>query len=142
MHKHIHADHLKESKIPFLHTGIGSILGISVTILVELFMLYKKIKESKRKWDDGLLITKRTGFIKEVIDAFISFLCRSGGSIGGMVLGQFFIPIPFVGAFVGMLLGTFTGDFLSKQIPEKYLSDTASGIDEFIDELYYDIKND
>lgn len=142
MHKHIYANHLNESKIPFLHTGLGSTLGIGLTILAELCILCMKIKESKRKWDDGLLITKRKGFIKEIIDELIGFLCRSVGSIGGMYLGQFFIPIPFVGAFVGMLLGTFTGDFLSKQIPEKYLSDTASGIDEFIDELYDDIKKD
>ena len=122
-------------------TGLGSILGIGITTLVEAIMLCIRIKESKEKWDEGLLITKREEFIKEIVDASTGFSCRLGGSIGGMFIGQFFIPIPILGAVVGMLVGTFAGDFFAKQISKRSSECVASFLEKLIKEME-NIKQD
>lgn len=113
--------------------GLGSIFGASLSALVEIVIAAKSIYEAKKKWTEGVLITSRAGFIKEVTDAVMLALSRSGFSIGGMFIGSL-IPIPFVGSFIGLLIGTLIGHLTGKGLSVLGSEHIASVVDGLIAE--------
>ena len=116
-----------------IHLGLGSILGVVTTAVMEIVQLAYTIYQAKKKLDEGVLIKSRMDFIKVVIDAIFLALSRCGASIGGMFIGQLLIPVPVVGGLIGMLVGTLVGHFGGKVIGlcSPYL---ASGLDKHLKE--------
>ena len=97
-----------------LPKGIGVYVGAAVSIFAEAFLAYREIMSAKQKWKEGIVMTTRQEFIKEVIDSVLSAPLRAGGSIGGMTFGQFLIPIPVLGGIIGAAIGAFACDYTSK----------------------------
>ena len=94
-------------------------VGAAVTAIVEAVMAGKDIRTAYKKWEVGILIKSREEFIKEATDIVLLALCRSGGSILGMIVGQVLMPIPVVGGLVGAVLGVLGGHLLGKFVSEK-----------------------
>ena len=101
---------------------------MTFTLLFEIVNAVYSIYEAKQKWNEGNLIKTREEFIKEVIDTVLLALSRSGFSIAGMFLGQCLIPIPFVGSFIGLLIGTLFGHFAGKGLSETCTIYLASAV--------------
>ena len=102
--------------LPFNLLALGSIFGVVSTALIEIGNAAYEIYLAKQKWNNGLLIKSRKEFIQVVIDAVLLALSRCGFTIGGMIIGQCVIPIPFVGSVIGMLVGTLVGHIAGKSI--------------------------
>ncbi|XP_028408482.1 uncharacterized protein LOC114531039 [Dendronephthya gigantea] len=110
-------------------SGLGSIFGVASTLVFEIGNAVYSIYEAKQKWNEGNLIKTREDFIKEVIDTVLLASSRSGSSIVGMFLGQCIIPIPFVGSFIGLLIGNLFGHFAGKGLAETCTKYLASAVD-------------
>ena len=108
-------------------------IGTAVAIIAEVILLCYDIYKAKDKWDKGVVIKSRKDFIKEVIDIVVSAFFRAGGSVGGMILGQFLIPIPVGGGIVGAVGGVVLGHWSAKLLTETGLTERFSKrIDAFI----------
>ena len=94
--------------------GIAFWGGAVVIIFAEGYLAYREIMSAKQKWKEGIVIKTRKEFIKAVIDSVLPASFRAAGSIGGMIVGQLFIPIPILGGIIGAVLGSLSGHFTSK----------------------------
>jgi hypothetical protein len=93
---------------------IGCTAGVVVSLVIDVACLVYGIWEATQKWRKGVLIKTREEFIEEVVGLVIKSWFRFVGSVAGMFIGQIFIPIPVVGAIVGILLGSGVGFGLGK----------------------------
>ena len=92
--------------------------GVAITIFAEGLLAFREIMSAKKKWNEGIVKDGRKVFIKEVIDdSVLSPSFRVGGSIGGMILGQW-APIPVLGGIIGNVLGCIFGHLASKWLPD------------------------
>ncbi|XP_078342933.1 uncharacterized protein LOC144628673 [Oculina patagonica] len=98
-----------QKALPVVGLGVGA----AVTVLVEVVMAGYGIYEAKKKRKSGVIQT-REEFIKEVTDRVLLALCRCGGSIAGMFIGQLVIPIPILGGLAGAVLGLLSGHVIAK----------------------------
>ena len=119
--------------LAFNSLGLGSILRVASTALIEIGNAAYKIYLAKQKWDDRLLIKSRKEFIQVVIDAVLLALSRCGFTIGGMIIGQCVIPIPCVGSVIGMLVGTLVGHIKGKCISGTSSPYLAGAVDKLIE---------
>ena len=100
-----------------------------ITLIFEVVNAACSINEAKQQWNEGILVKSREEFIEKTINAVVMALSRSSCSIGGMIVGQFFIPVPFVGSVIGLLLGTLAGHYAGKGFSKLISSPIAAFID-------------
>ena len=125
--------------IIFNFLGLGSILGVIFTAVVEIVYVGYAIYKAKEKWDEGVLINSRKGFIKEVINAILLALPRGGAAIGGMFIGQIIIPLPLLGGvfggLIGGIVGMLVGHYGGTGIAHNCSSHVASYLDQRLEEM-------
>ena len=115
--------------------GLG--VGAAVTVIVECFLAYRDICETKKKWNAGIIIKTRREFIKEVISVVVMATSRTVGSVVGMIAGQFLIPVPVVGAIIGAVVGLCASHWCAKKFTESEAVEWLAGrIDNFIEKKY------
>ena len=98
--------------------GVGTLIEIA-TAVYGIHQAYKQWTGDENQ-PGGILIESREEFIWKVVEIVTTSTARWGFSAGGAVVGQALIPIPIVGAVVGVFLGSIFGHIASKALFNSY----------------------
>ena len=93
---------------------LGCIFGLVFPLLLDVVFLVKGIREAQQKRINKELTDEE--FFEKVVDLVITTVFVAAGNAAALFIGQISIPIPGLGAIVGVLGGAGLGFLLGKSI--------------------------